>query len=451
MTGIKNPTMRIPLMVSLFAVTIASMAWASDLEQQIGLAREADDTHARIELLRRWLDTHPSDPAAVEELVGLWLDVPDFGMALQTLDQTKSPEPGLVARTHAEVALLRDEKMPAALEILRTRVSAAPKDRETRLMLAEYLAKAGERKEQIALLDTLIASESDFGLLLDRAEAKLAAGDPKGALADFRRAAAEGPDEARVQNSRAGFERLESALAAIAILDKAAGSPQGHFNKSYFWFYAGVPNSGLAEAVQGLRSWPESVYGRILETRGLVANGSLTPAKAREERHIDVSVALEDEKARQGILQADAALAKKPGDLQQLINRASWLNHSGHYALGMDDIELVLKTDPSNMPALHYAVALSLRQGNFPAATAYAEKLKSLKASREILSDVYAGLAQLAFEQSQLTLALDFAQRSIDAKPLPQVWKLKSACHTRLGQPNEAADALKQAEKKGTR
>lgn len=438
-------------MVFLIVATIASAGAASDLEQKLGLAREAEDTHAEIELLRRWLDIHPGDAGAVEELVGLWLEVPDYGMALQTLNQTTAPDPGLVARTNAEVALKRDEKVPAALEILRTRVTAAPKDRETRLMLADYLAKAGERKEQIALLDTLIADKSDFGLLLDRADAKLAAGDPKGALADFRQAAAEGPDETRVRNSRVGFERLESALTAIAILDKAANSPQTHFNKSYFWFYGGVPNSGLAEAALGLRSWPESVYGRILETRGLVANGSLAAAKAREDRHIDVSVALEDEKARPGILQADAALAKKPGDLQQLINRASWLNYSGHYVLGMDDIERVLKEDPSNLSALHYAVALSLRQGNFPAATAYAEKLKTLKAPREILSDVYAGLAQLAFEQSQLPLALEFAQRSIEAKPLPHVWKLKSACHSRLGQPNEAADAMKQAEKKGTR
>ncbi len=451
MTGIKNRSMRLPLMVSLFVATILSTALASDLEQKLDLARRENDTHAKIELLRRWLDTRPNDPAAVEELVGLWLDVPDYGMALQTLRQSTSPEPGLVARTNAEVALLRDEKMPAALEILRARVSAAPKDRETSLMLADYLAKAGERKEQIAVLDSLLAGKNDFGLFLDRADAKLATGDPKGALADFRRAAAEGPDEARVQNSRAGFERLESALAAIAILEKAGDSPQSHFNKSYFWFYGGVPDSGLAEAVQGLRSWPESVYGRILETRGLVANGSLTPAKAREERQIDVSVALEDEKARQGILLADAGLAKKPGDLQQLINRASWLNYSGHYVLGMGDIERVLKADPSNISALHYAVAISLRQGNFPAATAYAEKLKELKAPREILSDVYAGLAQLAFEQSQLPLALEFAQRSIDAKPLAHIWKLKAACYTRLGQPNEAADAVKKAEMKGSR
>ena len=439
--------MRTRLMVFLFVATIASAGAASELEQKLDLAREAEDTHAEIELLRRWLDIHPDDAGAVEELVGLWLSVPDFDMALQTLKQTASPDPGLVARTNADVAWYRDEKIQDALKILRARAAEAPKDRDTRLSLADYLAKAGERQEEIAVLDVLISEETNTDLLLDRAEAKLAANDPKGALADFRKAAAEGPDESRVQSSRAAFERLESTLAAVEALDKTAAGPQAHLIKSYFWFYGGVPSKGLAEAEEGLRGWPDSAYGKILEARGLVANGTLTPEKARAERHIDASAPLDDEKARQGILQADAALAKKPADPQQLINRASWLNCSAQYALAMDDIQAVLKTDPSNISALHYATAISLRQGNFPAATAYTEKLKTLKAPREVLSDVYAGLAQMAFEQSKFPLALDFASRSLEAKPLARVWKLKAACHTRLGQPNEAADALKQAEK----
>ena len=447
MAGIKNPEMRIPLMVFLIVATIGFAVADSELEQKLDLARNAEDTHAEIELLRRWLDVHPNDPQAVEELVGLWLEVPDFDMALQTLKQTISPEPGLVARTNAEVAFRRDDKIQEALKTLRDRAAAAPKDRETRLLLSEYLAKAGERQEQIAVLDVLIGEESDVDLLLDRAAAKLAANDPNGALADFRKAAADGPDESRVQSSRAAFERLESALAAIAVLNKAAASPQGHLNKSYFWFYGGVPNRGLAEAVEGLREWPDSAYGKILEARGLVANGTLTSAKAMKERHIDTSAPLEEEAARKAILQADAALAKKPGDPQSLIARASWLYPSSQFAIAMDDIGTVLKADPSNLSAIYYAAAISLGQGNFPAATAYAEKLKALKASRDMLSDVYAWLAQMAFEQSKYQLALDFAAHSIEAKPLARIWKLKAACHTRLGQPNEAADALKHAEK----
>lgn len=439
--------MRIPLAIFLIVSTVGFVEAASDLEQKLDLARGAEDTHAEIELLRRWLDIHPNDPEAVEELTALWLSVPDFNMALQTLKLTTTPDPGLVARTNAEVAWRRDENMQEALKVLRERCTAAPKDRETRLLLATYLAKAGERQEEIAVLDTLISEESDFDLLMDRAEAKMAADDPKGALADFRKAAADAPDETRIQNARPGFERLEKAMEECEALDKVPTGPAVHFQKAYWWFYGGLSGRGLAEATEGLKAWPDSACGKILETRGLVAKGTIDSTKARMERHVDVSAPLEDGSIQRGILQADEALAKTPGNLVALANRAYWLGNSAQCLLAMDDVEAVLKADPSNIAALHLAAALSMRLGNFPAATAYAQKLSNLKASKDILADVFAGLAQMAFEQSKFPLALDFADRSLAAKPFPQVWKLKAACYTRLGQTNEAADALKKAEK----
>ena len=442
-----NSGMRILLVTVLFLTSPGLAVTDSVLEQQLDLARKAEDTHAEIELLRRWLDIHPNDSAAAEKLVGLWMEVSDFDMAQQTLQQTVSPDPGLIARTHAEVAWRRDDNRQEALKILKARAVAAPAERDTLLLLVEYLGKVGERTEQITLLDALINEETSLDLLLDRAEAKLAADDPKGALADFRQAATDGPDEPRVTNARPGYERLESTLSAEDKLAKLPASPVNHFNKSYFWFYGGLPKRGLVEAQEGLKVWPDSIYGKILEARGLVADGSLTAAKAREERHVDTSTPLEDEKARQGILQSDAVLAKNRGTLQALINRGSWLNYCGQYALAMEDIQAALKIDPANVSAIHYAAVISLRQGNFPAATAYAEKINSLKAPADLLTDVYAGLAQMAFEQSNLQLALDFADKALSAKPTALVWKLKAACHTRLGQPNDAADALKKAEK----
>jgi len=390
---------------------------------------------------------HPNDPDAVRELVGLWLSVPDYGMAEKALNLATPPEPGLVARTNAEIAWRRDDNIQEAVKILQGRAAEAPKDRATRLLLADYLAKAGQRKEQIAVLDSLIDEESDTDLYLNRADAKLVADDPAGALADFRKASADEPDASRVKNAQPGFERLGKALEENEALSKLDTAPPVAFEKAYWWFYGGLPSRGMSEADNGLKAWPDAVYGKILETRGLVAKGTMDSAKARQERHVDTSTPLEDEKARNGIIQADGILAKKPDDLQALLQRASWLNYAAQYMLAMDDVETILKADPSNIPSLHLAVAVSRRLGNFPAATAYAQKLANLKASREILSDVYAGLAEMAFEQSNLPLALDFADRSIAAKPSPSIWKLKAACYTRLGQPNEAADALKKAEK----
>ena len=443
----QKSSMRAPLVVLLIASALPFAEAASDLVEKIDLAREANDTHAQIELLRRWLDAHPNDPDAVRELVGLWLAVPDYGLALQALNLAAPPEPGLAARTNAEVAWRRDDKIQEAVKILQGRAAEAPKDRATRLLLADYLAKAGQRKEQIAVLDSLIDEESDADLLLDRAEAKLAADDPGGALADFRKASVGGPDEQRVKNAQPGFERLEKAMEETGALGKLENGPTVSFQKAYWWLYGGLPGRSLAEALAGLKAWPDSVYGQILEARGLVATGSIDSAKARLERRVDTSAALEDGKARSGIVEADGNLSKKPGDLQALLQRASWLNDAAQYLLAMDDVESILKADPSSIPALHLAVAVSRRLANFPAATAYAQKLAGLKAPPDTLADVYAGLAEMAFEQSNLPLALDFADRSIAAKPFPSIWKLKAACHTRLGQPNEAADALKKAEK----
>jgi len=48
--------MRVPLLVLLIASALPFAEAASDLVEKLDLAREAADTHAQIELLRRWLD-----------------------------------------------------------------------------------------------------------------------------------------------------------------------------------------------------------------------------------------------------------------------------------------------------------------------------------------------------------------------------------------------------------
>jgi len=70
--------MRVPLLVLLIASALPFAEAASDVVEKLDLAREAEDTHAQIELLRRWIDSHPGDPDAVKELVGLGLAVPDY-------------------------------------------------------------------------------------------------------------------------------------------------------------------------------------------------------------------------------------------------------------------------------------------------------------------------------------------------------------------------------------
>ena len=204
--------MRLPLAILIVLTPWAGLWGAPDLAEQIKLARGDLDKYAEIELLRRWVDGHPDDQAALQNLASLWLGIADFGMAAETLKLVK--EPGFLARSNAEILLRRNENLDEALAILRDRTAAAPKDRGSLLLLSEYLAKGAHYPEQIAVLDSLIKEKADAGLYLDRAAARLASEDPEGALADFRRASADDPDGERVRNKRASFERLEKALGA---------------------------------------------------------------------------------------------------------------------------------------------------------------------------------------------------------------------------------------------
>ena len=54
-------------------------------------------------------------------------------------------------------------------------------------------------------------------------------------------------------------------------------------------------------------------------------------------------------------------------------------------------------------------------------------------------------LADSAFHRSNFSLSLEYADRSLVAKPDPAIWKIKAAALTRLGRTPEADVALKAA------
>ncbi|MEI6034940.1 MAG: hypothetical protein WCS65_11755 [Verrucomicrobiae bacterium] len=439
--------MRLALATFIVLTPLAGILGARDLAGQIELARDAKDTYAEIELLRRWADGHPGDQEALEKLTALWLGISDWEMAAETLKLVK--EPGFVVRSQATILREQAGNLKGGLELLRARAAAAPHDRESRLMFSKYLAAGGLYQEQIATLDSLIKDDKEedaADLYLDRAAAKLASDDPAGALADFRKAAARAPEGQQVQSRRSSYERLEKSLAEIGKL--RSRSPADSMRRGYWWLYGGVPQRALAEARAGISLWPGSAFGNILETRSLVAAGMMDAAKARADRRVEVSAPLETLDTVNGLLYADATLAAKPFDATAGFDRAAWLNFSGQYLLATDAVEALLKSTPASIPALHLAVAINCHRRNLPAATAYTARLTALHAPHDVLADAFTGLATIAFEQSKFALALDFVERSLAAQPTPDAWKLKAASHTRLGQPNEAAEALKNVEKR---
>lgn len=438
--------MRLPIAILIVFTPWARLFAAPDLAGQIALARADQDKFAEIELTRRWMDTHPGDQDAMENLTDLWLEAGDFGMAAESLKGVE--DPGFVARANAIILWMGEENLDGALDILRARHAAAPKDRNSQILLADYLGLGKNFKEQIAVLDSLLAGEESAGLFLDRASAKLESGDARGALADFRKAASADPDGVEVKAKRPAFERLGTALAEIARLEKQPRSPEATLAKGYWWLSGGVPRKALEAARAGLTVWPDSAWGKILEARSLAALGETDADKARSERRVEVTTPLETQQALAGILTADAVLAAHPDDTKAALDRADWLCFDAQYLLATDALEAALKSSPSSVRANFLLLVVSRRQGNLPAATAYANRLVALKASKETMADVFTGLGELAFEKSNFPLALDFVAKAIAAGPIPATWKLKAACHSRLGQTNEAAAALKNAEKR---
>lgn len=429
--------MRLALAIAVFWVSAACAG--ADLADQIAVARAAGDQHAEIELLRRWTDSHPGDQSALQRLAVLWLSVADFELAQETLEDVT--EPGFLARAKAEILLTRDKDLSGAIAVLESRLLAAAKDRPSRLMLAEYLGRAGRYDEEIAAIDLLMAEESSLDLLLDRAEARLKSGDAVGALADYRKALTVGEESERLQRESASYERLAMALAELEKV------PQSPFLRAYWWLYAGLSDKALVETREGLARWPHSALGQILDARCLVATGAMDASKARLERKVEVSTSLEAPDVVTGLLQADQALAANLENLKARLARAVWLMQAGQNLLALADVQQALSSAPDAVEPLQAAVTVYCRLGNLTSASACANLLLERKAGASARATAFREVGELAFLQSNVALALDFAGRSLAAQPTNSGWKLKAACHERMGQREQAVQATAKAAK----
>ena len=349
---------------------------ANDLSAQIQMASTDHDKPAEIELLRRWLDTHPDDASARRRLISLWLDIADYNMAESALADWKTPDSGFAAQVKAQVAWRRDDKIDRALGILRERAKAVPSDRETRLLLASFLARDGCRPEQVAVLNKLISEKPDADLLLDRALARRLLDEPAKAVADVRKAAALAPDSSRIKNALPEFDRLEKALGEIGRIEKELqrdpASARFLLERSLWHLYAALPAKALADAEAGLKQMPGSAIGGILKTRALLGLGKIDAAKALAEYNVDSNRTLETPELFRGIFQADQMIAKDPSNATAYVVRSFHLNKDRQYTLAVIDCRHALDLEPANFDALNNATFASCNLGNIPAATAYA-------------------------------------------------------------------------------
>jgi tetratricopeptide (TPR) repeat protein len=432
-----------------FSLTLGFLQAAPDatkLREQLELATTGDDTLSRIEILRRLLDADPTDAASHRLLIELWLGVKDYDMAEATLNAWPEAPADLSALTRAAILRHRDNNIPGAASVLREYLAKSPRDIPAHEALVSALLATQDFAAQVAALDALIALKRDAANLIQRANAKLRAGDFTGALADAQAAQALEPEAEVVKGAMPAFERLQEALAALPPLDAAlAANPQDFpklLERAWWLRYGNVLARSLADADAAVAIAPDSLAARITRARVRYLLDQLKAEDALRDELIDVGKAHAIETLL-AIAAGDAALAKNPKDAAQLRNRAHALNEAEQYLLAQRDAEAALALAPKDVAAGLEALFATALLGQDPAPAL--RRLEVMKPSKMQLALANGYVADYYLRQSNLPLALEFADRSLALQETAYQLRVKAAALQRLGRAEEAAAATHRA------
>jgi hypothetical protein len=417
------------------------------LREQLALATEDENTLSRIELLRRILDAEPGDTASHRELISLWLSIRDYDMAQAALDAWPDAPADVAALTRAEVLRRRDDDLAGAIRVLEEYLAKSPQDMTAREALIDCLLAAKDNTTLLAALDSALASSPSTLNLIRRADVKAALGDFKGALADAAAAQKAEPDADIVKNAIPRFERLQETLDALSALDEAiAADPknvQALLDRAWWWRYGGVNERALADAEAAATVAPTSLAAQLARYRSLFLLDRVKAWEVRDETKLDVVKTL-SLPTSQAILAADLALAKNPDDIVQLAKRAYALNEAEQFLLAREDIDRALALDPkASDAALEGVYALAAQNGD---PSVYLRKLEQAAPTPHQLALAYGYMADMYFRASNLALALDFANRSLEAEESERVLRVKAAALQRMDRGNEAVAILKRAD-----
>jgi tetratricopeptide (TPR) repeat protein len=441
-------TVPLALAASLFAVAPLQSAPADlkTLREQLALATEDKDTLSRIELLRRIVAVDPADAASHRLLVELWLEIKDYDLAEATLNAWPDAPPDLAALTRAAVLRYRDEDVPGAVRVLQDYLAKSPKDLAAHEALVDALLATKDYAAQLAALDAYIAVQRDVTNLIRRANTKLALDDFTGAIADARAAEALDSEADIVKRNVPSFERLEIALNSLppldATLEKSPRDLTALMQRAWWLRYGSLNARSLADANAALEAHPGSVAALVARERARWLLDQVESTASRRDTLVDVtrSHALE---SIESIAAADLALQKNPRDEVALRQRARGLNGAEQYLLAQRDADAALALDEKDADAaleLLYATSL-LGQDITP----IFRRIEIIAPPKPKVALANAYLADLYFRQSNLPLALDYANRSLALAETEYVLRIKAAALQRLGRSDEAAAATKRA------
>ena len=284
--------------------------------------------------------------------------------------------------------------------------------------------------------------------------------DFAGALKDF--AAADGQDrEAEsVLSNRPSFERLRVAVAGIdgagAILAAKSDDLRARLLRAYWYLSTGAAG-GLAledaEAARLINS--KSVAALLLFAGASNQAGRLSARDALDKFQVDVIRPVPALEVLDRLRQYDVRVAKNPKDISALLARGRELSENAQqYSLAMRDAEAALAIDSSSAKARAAKIAALVKLGRVDDAATELRVLDAAKPPPEVLAGSLSDLAAGAAGASQLDAALEYANRTIKAKPEAHYYKQRAAILQRLERFADAQSDLSRAqqlEKKGAR
>ncbi len=421
-------------------------AAAATLREQLALAEKAEDTHSRIELLRRILEKEPADDGLREQLVRLWLQIEDYDMAEVSLKEWKIAPASLQAEVGAEILFRRDDKAPEAIALLEAYRTTQPADMAIIRQLARYYGSSAENQKLADLLDTAPGVGAEPDLLLTRAGSKRALGNFEAALADF--ALVEQASEETAKDARPAYDRLKAALPAIQAANARVAQNPDDFAalvaRAQLLAYIGSQNALIrADAERAWKAAPQSVAARLLYARVALSN-----LKARQELSVDLSAAEPPPANVERLLKLDEALTKNPNAAAALARRSFELNDApAQYALALLDADAALAIDPANAPALVEKIFALVKLGKVPDAAATLLVLEKSTPPADRLGRACQYLAEGEMTAFRFQSALDYANRGLKAKPTVSLYQTRATILNRLGRMAESQADLASAKK----
>jgi len=414
-----------------------------DLSTQLEAAKEDGTIWSQIEILRRMVEADPAPVGPRADLLRLWLEAGDFEMASGVLDS--SPDLPAEVRAVARARILANEDRAAeARSELEAYLKTDPRSLPAALELVGLLSAARDYAAIEAFLRTSPLTDSSPALLLAQASALRAGGNFSDALKVFARAREAAPEDADIKREAPSFERLAKAEGALLRATRAIQKNPGDYSaltgRSFWRNFAGL-RGAHDDAVAALKILPGGRAGILMAAR----TDTLPQWELRSKYNVIPNAPEIPAEALQSLAALDLAVAGSTRPSAPAERARFLIDQCGQFLLAKEDAQTAVKTSPKSKEAWFELVRAASGSDDFPPALAALSALDSLKAPKDLRAAALLWISAAQFRAGNLSGALELADQSIRLKPFTETYRLRSAIHQRLGNPQAAAADLSKA------